>query len=68
MYAKNSQFFDLKHSDTQLFGGESEMDISECLKCSSQFSICFFEIWHMDCLWGVLLGKYITSFQLGLDF
>ena len=22
----------------------------------------------MDSLWGVLLGKYITSFQLGLDF
>ena len=47
-----------------------EMDISESLKCSRKVSFQYFlfEIWHMDSLWGVLLGKYIRSFQLGLDF
>ena len=48
-----------------------EMDISESLKCSRKVSFQYFYL--KSGTWIVygeffVLGKYITSFQLGLDF
>ena len=49
-----------------------EMDISESLKCSRKVSFQYFYLkfgtWIVYGVWGVLLGRYIASFQLRLDF